>query len=158
MRIGVRTRTASQSIKNPVVALILVIILSLAFFIGGIILMNITLKLTQNGIKTEAVIVDYKRHTSGKSVTYNAIVEFALENGETHQAVSSMSSSNKGRPGKIVSILYMAADPDNFRFNNIFELYAFPAIFILAGITVPALFISSKIKEKRKASEQEPTC
>ncbi|OQB24220.1 MAG: hypothetical protein BWY11_01294 [Firmicutes bacterium ADurb.Bin182] len=149
-------RFRSRRRINPVTGSVIAAIIGLAFIGLGVFLLNNSLKLVQNGIKTEATVIDYRRDTSGNNVTYKPVVEFKLTSGETIQSIDDLGSSNRQfTKGQKVQIIYMEDDPDNFVINSFFRVYGFPCIFIVAGGLALILITGNLIKQSRAKSRSE---
>jgi uncharacterized membrane protein len=149
-------RFRSRSRMSPVAGMIIVVVVSLVFITIGVFLLKSNIELANNGIKTEASVIDYRRDMSGKSVIYKPVVEFTLTNGETFQTISDTGSS--GRPyniGQKIGIIYMEDDPDNFVIDSFFQVYGFPGIFAFAGILVLVLAIYGVIKKRQTKTEPD---
>ena len=129
---GMRARTGVRSFWFGFVVLLVV---GGAFSLVGASLLSSNLKVVRGGTYTRATVVDVVKHTSSRSTTYAAVIEYATPTGERIRGESPTGSNSQAyRAGDTVGVLYLQSDPHTFLLDKFSDKYGFPAIFLLAGV------------------------
>jgi hypothetical protein len=123
---------------------IILILIGIALLIVGFILLLKNIKLSKNGIKMEADIVDVKKKkqqstdTDGYTTTtdmYYPVFKYTYEGQEyTKESNMGVSSKRKYKVGGKLNIIFMSDTPEKVQIKNGFNLWFMPILLLGLGV------------------------
>lgn len=98
-----------------------------------------TVSFVSDAKRADGVVIDLAWHSSGKSgMTAAPVVRYDVD-GKAYEFTSSMSSKPPAyKVGEQVTVLYDPAEPSEGRLDGFMDLYMFPLIFGILGLTESA--------------------
>jgi len=132
----VRVRTRTQVHLGRKGTIMLCSFLGIILLLIGISMMSRTVKFSNRGVSVETKVSDIKVSKSSKSTSYTPHVTFDTLDGETVSVSLNVKYTNRSpySVGDKVKIIYLQEDPKTVVIDSFFSKYAFPVIFIAAGI------------------------
>ena len=125
---------------------ILLLIIGLAFLIGGIILLSKNLKLSKKGVSMAAEIIEVikKRETNTDSEGYTTTQDMYYPiykyeyKGVEYENKSNVGVSNKRKfnVGNTLNIVFMDESPEKAKVKNFLSMWLTPGVLIVVGVVV----------------------
>lgn len=145
-----------------IIGALLVTAFGVAFVALGLWL-RATMQPYDDGVVTEATVVDLEAHTDEDGTTYAAVFEFTTAAGETVRVEDGFSSSNPPRIGSTIEVSYRPADPAGARnldnpawFAWIFVGIGAIAVLVGLAIALPLLLAAGIIVVELFRRDDEP--
>lgn len=104
-------------------------LIGIGMLVGAALIYRNTSSFLAGASKAEGTVVELVRSRSSNSITYQPVVQFAGQSGQTIEFVSSISSNPpEYRIGQKIPVLYDPADPQDARITGFFSLWGGSAI------------------------------